>query len=61
MLPVEGDVLLLHCNLTSMHGVHQESFWMKNGEEIAETRTSSRFTEYRSACVCLCVCVGVYV
>lgn len=48
MLPVEGDVLVLQCNLTSAHGVHQESFWMKNGEEIPETRTSNRNAEYRS-------------
>lgn len=48
VLPVEGDVLMLQCNLTSMHGVHQESFWMKNGEEIPETRTSNLNIEYRS-------------
>uniref|UniRef100_A0A674MT38 Neuroplastin n=1 Tax=Takifugu rubripes TaxID=31033 RepID=A0A674MT38_TAKRU len=48
VLPVEGDALMLQCNLTSMHGVHQESFWMKNGEEIPETRTSNINIEYRS-------------
>lgn len=46
---------MLQCNLTSMHGVHQESFWMKNGEEMAETRTSNINIEYRSVCAHVCL------
>ncbi|KAM4618147.1 neuroplastin a isoform 1-T1 [Polymixia lowei] len=37
----------LQCNLTSAHSMHLESFWMKNGEEISDTRSANRNTEYR--------------
>lgn len=39
--------ITLQCNLTTAHSPHQESFWMKNGEEIEETRTANRNTEYK--------------
>ncbi|XP_031657445.1 neuroplastin a isoform X1 [Oncorhynchus kisutch] len=38
--------LTLQCNLTSAHSAHSESFWMKNGEEIKETRGERANTEY---------------
>ncbi|XP_055789060.1 neuroplastin-like isoform X1 [Salvelinus fontinalis] len=38
--------LTLQCNLTSAHSAHTESFWMKNGEEIKETRGQRANTEY---------------
>ncbi|KAG7268909.1 hypothetical protein CRUP_021804 [Coryphaenoides rupestris] len=38
--------ITLQCNLSSAHTIHQESFWMKNGEEIEETRTVNKNTEY---------------
>ncbi|XP_066558002.1 neuroplastin isoform X2 [Amia ocellicauda] len=37
----------LQCNLSSAHNTHHESFWMKNGEEIAGTRGEQKNTEYR--------------
>ncbi|XP_037651528.1 neuroplastin b isoform X2 [Sebastes umbrosus] len=39
--------LILLCNLTTAHTPHRESFWMKNGKEIANTRTEPRNTSYR--------------
>uniref|UniRef100_A0A8D3D4D7 Neuroplastin a n=1 Tax=Scophthalmus maximus TaxID=52904 RepID=A0A8D3D4D7_SCOMX len=46
-LPVEGDAFTLQCNLTTTHSPHQESYWTKNGEEIEETRSLNKNTEYR--------------
>lgn len=37
----------LQCNLTTAHTAHKESFWMKNGHEIPNTRTEQRLTIYR--------------
>uniref|UniRef100_A0A8C7J4S9 Neuroplastin n=1 Tax=Oncorhynchus kisutch TaxID=8019 RepID=A0A8C7J4S9_ONCKI len=48
MLPTDHHSLpiTLQCNLTSAHSAHKESFWMKNGEEIQETRGERANTEY---------------
>ncbi|KAM4734043.1 neuroplastin-like [Anableps anableps] len=43
----EVDSILLQCNLTSAYGNPQESYWMKNGEEISGTRTSNKNAEHR--------------
>ncbi|XP_076610458.1 neuroplastin-like isoform X3 [Chaetodon auriga] len=37
----------LQCNLTTAQTPHKESFWMKNGQEIVNTRTEQRNTVYR--------------
>ncbi|KAM4593134.1 neuroplastin-like isoform 1-T1 [Odontesthes bonariensis] len=42
-----GKPVILKCNLTTAHTQHKESFWMKNGHEIPNTRTEQRTTEYR--------------
>ncbi|XP_078108778.1 neuroplastin-like isoform X1 [Sander vitreus] len=39
----------LQCNLTTAHTPHKESFWVKNGKEITNTRTEQRNTAYRIA------------
>lgn len=40
-----GPPVTLQCNLTSTYN-QQESFWMKNGEEIQGTRTELKAIEY---------------
>ncbi|KAM4602850.1 neuroplastin-like isoform 2-T3 [Polymixia lowei] len=49
ILPSERSVIpiTLQCNLTHAHTSHSESFWMKNGHEISNTRTNQRNTAYR--------------
>lgn len=39
--------IILQCNLTASQSSHRESFWMKNGEEIMETRQETKNTEYK--------------
>uniref|UniRef100_A0A3Q4BMP1 Neuroplastin n=1 Tax=Mola mola TaxID=94237 RepID=A0A3Q4BMP1_MOLML len=42
-----GKHVTLQCNLTTNQTPHRESFWMKNGQEISNTRTEQRNTAYR--------------
>nr|XP_019935841.1 PREDICTED: neuroplastin-like isoform X2 [Paralichthys olivaceus] len=44
---VSGKPVTLQCNLTTAYTPHKESFWMKNGLEIANTRTDQMNTAYR--------------
>ncbi|XP_068073433.2 neuroplastin a isoform X2 [Danio rerio] len=39
--------ITLQCNLTASQSSHRESFWMKNGEEIMDTRDKAKNTEYK--------------
>ncbi|KTG39864.1 hypothetical protein cypCar_00023898 [Cyprinus carpio] len=39
--------ITLQCNLTTSQSNHHESFWMKNGEEISDTRGEAKNTEYK--------------
>uniref|UniRef100_A0A8B9H9D3 Neuroplastin n=1 Tax=Astyanax mexicanus TaxID=7994 RepID=A0A8B9H9D3_ASTMX len=41
----ENPPITLQCNLTNSHNTHRESFWMKNGEEISNTRKELKNTE----------------
>ncbi|XP_016369324.1 neuroplastin-like [Sinocyclocheilus rhinocerous] len=47
--PKSGQELpiTLQCNLTNSHSTHRETFWMKNGLEIANTRTEHRHTKFK--------------
>ncbi|XP_061879992.1 neuroplastin b isoform X1 [Entelurus aequoreus] len=49
MLRVESPPIpvTLRCNLTTAHTPHTESFWMKNGRELANTRTKHGETTHR--------------
>ncbi|NP_991268.1 neuroplastin b precursor [Danio rerio] len=41
------EPIVLKCNLTNSHSTHQETFWMKNGQEISSSRTQRKHTEFR--------------
>lgn len=47
--PKSGQELpiTLQCNLTNSHSTHRETFWMKNGQEIPNTRTEHKHTEFK--------------
>ncbi|KAM3625874.1 uncharacterized protein V6R79_019045 [Siganus canaliculatus] len=42
-----GKTVTLQCNLTTSQTPHKESFWMKNGQEIPNTRTDRGSIVYR--------------
>ncbi|XP_030622053.1 neuroplastin [Chanos chanos] len=42
-----GPPVTLQCNLTNAHNTYRESFWMKNREEIPDTRKDRKNTEYK--------------
>ncbi|KAI5098449.1 neuroplastin precursor [Silurus meridionalis] len=41
----DNPPVTLQCNLTNAHTAHRESFWMKNAEEIPNTRKGLKNTE----------------
>lgn len=43
----QSTPITLQCNLTASQSKHYESFWMKNGEEIPDTRGNDKNTEYK--------------
>ncbi|XP_028813685.1 neuroplastin-like isoform X2 [Denticeps clupeoides] len=49
ILPSDGHSppISLQCNLTSTHNTYKESFWMKNGEEVAGTRDKIMNMEFK--------------
>lgn len=49
ILPLDGSIkpVLLKCNLTTAQTPHKDSFWMKNGQEITNTRSEQKNTTYR--------------
>ncbi|TRY82308.1 hypothetical protein DNTS_009392, partial [Danionella cerebrum] len=49
ILPLDSHSppITLQCNLTISQSNNRESFWMKNGEEIPNTRAETRNTEYK--------------
>uniref|UniRef100_A0A3P9KRN9 Neuroplastin a n=1 Tax=Oryzias latipes TaxID=8090 RepID=A0A3P9KRN9_ORYLA len=42
-----SPAIVLQCNLTSSYSAHKENFWMKNGEEIPETRQDNKNMELK--------------
>ncbi|XP_012670172.3 LOW QUALITY PROTEIN: neuroplastin [Clupea harengus] len=47
MPPPPLPPVILQCNLTTAHNAHHQSFWMKNGEEIDNTRKETTNTEHK--------------
>ncbi|XP_043120250.1 neuroplastin-like [Puntigrus tetrazona] len=49
ILPIgyHSPPITLQCNLTASQTKHQDSYWMKNGEEIPDTRGKDKNTEYK--------------
>lgn len=43
-LDTSSRPVILRCNLTTAHTQHKESFWMKNGHEIPNTRSDDQLT-----------------
>ncbi|XP_076845552.1 neuroplastin b isoform X1 [Brachyhypopomus gauderio] len=42
----DNPSITIRCNLTNAHTAHQESFWMKNGKEIQNTRRVVKNTAF---------------